>query len=64
MFKRLQFYWYFLKYAYSRHPSWRIVYENGAVSRPLRHDDAASRAEIFGPARIEYCRDHHGDLRV
>lgn len=43
-------------------PSWRVIYADGAVSYPLRRDDAMTRAKLFGGVRVEYCRDSKGNL--
>lgn len=59
----------FVRYSHSQHPSWRIIYfdekKTDVVtgrSVPLRYQDAMTRAKLFGPGKIEYCRNWKGDL--
>lgn len=46
---------------WSRVPSWRVVYADGA-SVPLTRGDAMARLKVFNGLRVEYCRDYKGDL--
>ena len=60
--RHIKWLWHFLRLAYSRHPSWRVIYADGNRSYHLRRHDAKSLAKIFGPARIVYSRDENGNL--
>lgn len=53
--------WLWNRWRWRHTDSWRVLYDDGAVSFPLYRDDARSRAAIFG-GRVEWCRDWRGEM--
>lgn len=53
--------WWQRRRLIAAHPSFRVYYDDGHYSVPLMHDDAHSRARLFGGVAV-YCRDLHGNV--